>query len=277
MKEMLINARANKYAVGAFEFWSLDSAQVITQAAQKFGVPVILQNGDIEAAHAEGYDKLRRIAEIAAEQVDIPVALHLDHAASIGQVREAIDAGYTSVMMDASHCSYEENVELTNIVIEMARPLGISVESELGILAGEEGGRSKSEAEALQTKPEEAVRFVADTGIDALAIAIGTVHGKYTFKPKINIQRLKEIAAVVSIPLVLHGGSDTPEDKIREAVANGIAKVNVCTDFVTAFGREYIRVQAQEGFKYNVPNLFTSAKKAGYELVISKLAIFNNK
>jgi fructose/tagatose bisphosphate aldolase len=99
MKQMLINARANKYAVGAFEFWSLDSAQVITQAAQKFGVPVILQNGDIEAAHAEGYDKLRRIAEIAAEQVDIPVALHLDHAASIEQVREAIDAGYKSVMM----------------------------------------------------------------------------------------------------------------------------------------------------------------------------------
>lgn len=274
MKEMLRDAQRRKYAVGAFEFWSLDSAQVIIHAASKFNVPVILQNGDIEKDHAESYYNMRRLAELAAEGANIPIALHLDHASSVEQCREAIDAGYKSVMIDASHEPYEVNVALTREVIAIAHPLGITVEAELGILGGVEGGGDRLSAIALQTKPEEAARFAADTGVDALAVAIGTAHGKYTVKPEINIALLKQIRAATQVPLVLHGGSDTPEDKICKAIAGGIVKVNVCTDFITAFGKKYLEVQAKPNFKYNAPNLFTAAKTAGYELVSEKLSIF---
>ena len=277
MRKMLEEASAAGYAVGAFEFWSLDSAQAVTRAAQKFGVPVILQNGDFEANHARGYDKMRKLAEMAAADVDIPVALHLDHAESIETVRTAIEAGYTSVMMDASSHPYAKNVEMTRRVVEMAKSLGISVESELGVLAGTEGNRSILEEESLQTDPDEAARFVLDTGIDALAVAIGTAHGFYTRTPVINIERLKRIRKAVPVPLVLHGGSGTPEDKIREAVANGIAKVNICTEFIAAIAKGYTCAQARPGFKYNVPNFFTTGAEAGYELVCQKLLLFGAK
>jgi len=274
MKDILVPARAGGYALGAFEFWSLDSAQAVTQAAQKLGVPVILQNGQIEADHAQGYDKMRKLAEIAASQVDIPVALHLDHAETFEQVRQAVEAGYTSVMIDASAEPFEENVEITRRVVELAHPLGISVESELGVLAGMEAGMSRTEAEARQTDPDEAAAFVTATGIDCLAVAIGTAHGKYNYPPEINIPRLKKIAEKVSIPLVLHGGSDTPDEKVSEACRNGIAKVNVCTDFVASFGLAYTALQNEPGFKYNVPNLFTRAQAAAQELVLRKLKVF---
>jgi len=277
MRKMLEEASTAGYAVGAFEFWSLDSAQAVTRAAQKFGVPVILQNGDFEANHARGYDKMRKLAEMAAADVDIPVALHLDHAESIETVKTAIEAGYTSVMMDASGHPYAKNVEMTCRVVEMAKTLGISVESELGVLAGAEGNRSILEEESLQTDPDEAARFVLDTDIDALAVAIGTAHGFYTRTPVINIERLKRIRKAVSVPLVLHGGSGTPEDKIREAVANGIAKVNICTEFIAAIAKGYIDAQARPSFKYNVPNFFTAGAEAGYELVCQKLLLFGAK
>ncbi|MFA5818284.1 MAG: class II fructose-bisphosphate aldolase [Bacteroidales bacterium] len=278
MNQLLINARANGYAVGAFEFWSLDSAQAITQAAQKLNMPVILQAGQVEAEHAGGYDKMYKIASSAACDVDIPVALHLDHGVSIEQVKQAIEAGFTSVMIDASHCTFEENVEQTCRVVELARHLGITVESELGVLAGTEGNFSHNESEALQTKPKEAIRFIKETGIDALAVAIGTAHGFYKFKPEINIKRLKEIAEVVKEPLVLHGGSGTPEDKIVEAIESGIAKVNICTEFIAAFGKSYKESQNSKGFRYNVPDFFTKAKQKGYELAFEKIKLFaNNK
>ena len=277
IKEILLDAQRRHYAVGAFEFWSLDSAQAIVHAAEKFGVPVILQDGDIEMFHAESYYNMRRLAELASERASVPVALHLDHASSVEQCREAIDAGYTSVMIDASHEPYEVNVSRTLEVIALARPRGISVEAELGVLAGLEGGISRAESEALQTTPEEAAHFAKDTGVDALAVAIGTAHGKYTVRPEINIARLKLIRAATDVPLVLHGGSDTPEDKIREAIINGITKVNVCTDFITAFGHKYTEVQEKPGFKYNVPNLFAPAKAAGHELICSKLSVFTGK
>jgi ketose-bisphosphate aldolase len=276
MKPLLINARGSGYALGAFTFWSLDSAQAITLAAQKLDMPVILQGGQIEAEHAGGYDKMYMIASSVAGDIDIPIALNLDHAGSFEQVKQAIEAGFTSVMIDASQCSFEENVEQTCRVVELAHRFGITVESELGILAGTEGKLSVNESEALQTKPEDALRFIKETKIDALAVAIGTAHGFYKFKPEINIKRLKEIAMVVKEPLVLHGGSGTPEDKVVEAIECGIAKVNICTEFVAAFGKSFMETQNSEGFKYSVPNLFTKAKQSGYELVLEKIKLFAN-
>ena len=276
MKQMLIDARDGGYAIGAFEFWSLDSARAVTQAAQALRVPVILQIGKYEVEYLNNYKNAAHIARICADDADIPVALHLDHGESIEQVKYAIDAGFSSVMIDSSGSPYDENVETTRKVVELAKPYAITVEAELGVLAGTEGAMSRSEAEATQTTPEEAARFVADTNVDILAVAIGTAHGFYNYVPEINIERLKKIAAVVSLPIVLHGGSGTPDSAVRQAIDNGVAKINICTEFIAAFGKAYVNSQASDGFKYNVPNLFGCAEKAGYDLAYKKMEWFLN-
>ncbi|MBQ3066218.1 MAG: class II fructose-bisphosphate aldolase [Clostridia bacterium] len=277
MKEILVPARQNKYGVGAFEFWSLDSAQAVVEAAAEQNMPVILQAGKLECDFAGGIKNLSRIAKMVADEASIPVALHLDHAEEYDFILSAIDAGFTSVMIDASAKPYEENVALTQKVVAAAKPAGITVEAELGRLVGNEGNISVDSREAAQTDPADAKRFVEETGIDALAVAIGTVHGFYQFEPKINIERLKAIADVVSIPLVLHGGSGTPDYKVQEAIENGIAKVNICTEFVAAFGKQYTSTQSAEGFKYSIPSLFGPSKEAGKALAASKIKLFSLK
>ena len=273
MKHMLETARADGYALGAFEFWSLDSAQAVIEAAEEVGVPVILQAGPLELAHG-GVDELARIGRSVAEGAGIDVALHLDHGDTFDMARACVEAGFSSVMIDASHVSYEENVDITCRVVEIAAPRGVSVESELGKLAGSEAGKSLSEEEAAQTDPDEAVRFVEETGIDALAVAIGTAHGLYKLKPRLNLKRLDQIARKVEIPLVLHGGSDTPADQVRQAIALGISKVNICTEFIAAFGKAYVDAQLADGFKYNVPSLFGAGKSASRALAESKIRFF---
>ena len=276
MKPMLEAARAGGYAVGAFEFWSLDSAQAVVEAAESLGVPVILQVGTFEIGYA-GLTALTRIARGVADQAAAEVALHLDHGDTLELARATIDAGFTSVMIDASHLPYAENVELTRKVVEIASPHGVSVESELGRLAGTESAASVSEEEAAQTDPQKAERFVRETGIDALAVAIGTAHGFYAYVPRLNLDRLARIAGRVPIPLVLHGGSGTPDDQVRRAIALGISKVNICTEFVAAFGRAYTNAQQQLGFRYSVPSLFAAGKAAAKDLALSKLRLLSGQ
>ena len=175
-------------------------------------------------------------------------------------------------MIDASAKPFEENIALTRSVVEMAAKYGASTEAELGTLSGNEG---LIEGMDLQTNPEQAREFVKRTGVDCLAVAIGTAHGFYTETPKINIERLKEIAKIVDIPLVLHGGSGTPEDKVQEAVRNGIAKVNICTELIAAFGKRMSAAQTEDGFKYNVWALFREGMMAGEALVEKKMRLFN--
>jgi len=277
MKEILVPARAAGYAVGAFEFWSLDSAQAVAESAAELGLSAILQAGLIECEFAGGIKNLYRLAKIVADEFPVKVALHLDHAESYDFVLSALDAGFTSVMIDASALPFEQNAALTRRVVEAARPYGATVEAELGRLAGSEAALSVSDEEAAQTDPDEAALFVAETGVDALAVAIGTAHGFYKFPPRINIERLKQIAAKVAIPLVLHGGSGTPDDKVAEAVACGIAKVNICTEFVAAFGKQYTATQEQPGFKYSIPSLFGPSKQAGKALATAKMRLFGRK
>ena len=278
LRKMLEEASTAGYAVGAFEFWSLDSAQAVTRAAQKFGVPVILQNGDFEANHARGYDKMRKLAEMAAADVDIPVALHLDHAESIETVKTAIEAGYTSVMMDASGHPYAKNVEMTRRVVEMARPLGISVESELGVLAGAEGNRSILEEESLQNRSGRgrALRFRHRHrragrrhwyGARILYAHARHQHRASEAHPQ---DRLRAACAARRVP-------ERPRTRSARAVANGIAKVNICTEFIAAIAKGYAGAQARPCFKYNVPNFFTAGAEAGYELVCQKLLLFGAK
>ena len=275
MNEILVPARKNGYAVGAFEFWSLDSAQAVAEAAREQGMPVILQAGGIECEYAGGVKNLYKIAKMAADENDIPIALHIDHAEEYDFIISAIDAGFTSVMIDASALPFEDNVKITKKVVQAAKSVGVTVEAELGRLAGSEGNINASE-QAL-TDPDEAARFVEETGIDALAVAIGTAHGFYTFTPEIRIDRLKAIADKVSIPLVLHGGSGTPEDKVAESIKYGIAKVNICTEFLAAYGKASIAAQQIDGFKYSVPNLFNPSKTAAKALAASKIKLFSRK
>ena len=276
MKELLVEARAGKYAVTAFEFWSLDSAQAIVEAAEIAGMPVILQAGPLEINFA-GIENLAKVAGMTAGRSPLKFALHLDHGDSFDMAEAAVNSGFTSIMIDASLLPYRENLELTKRVVALASPHGISVESELGKLSGSEAGKTVSEEEAAQTDPDEAEMFAAETGIDALAVAIGTGHGFYKFKPKLNLKLLKKINEKVTIPLVLHGGSDTPNDQILRAIDLGIAKVNICTEFVAAFGKDYITQQAKPDFKYNVTNLFESGKRAGRELALAKIRLFGKK
>jgi len=272
MNRMLSKARQNRYAVGAFEFWSLDSAFAVTEAANHLRTDVILQVGHYERDYLGGYPNARKVAEMAAERFDFDVALHLDHAESYDEIQRALDGGFTSVMIDGSALPFGENVRLTKRVVELARRYGASAEAELGRLVGNEGGVS-SESDA-QTDPLEARRFVEETGVDALAVAIGTAHGFYKRTPKINIERLREIARLVDIPLVLHGGSGTPEDKVAESILYGIAKVNICTEFIDAYKQGYVSAAAVDGFSCNVPGLFGKGQESAEALVVGKLRLF---
>jgi len=272
MKDMLVRARAGRYAVGAFEFWSLDSAFAVVDIAAAMNSDIILQVGDLERDYMGGYKNARKIAEMAAERSPLGVALHVDHAPTYDEVLRGLDGGFTSVMIDGSALPLAENIRLTQRVVEAARTYGASVEAELGKLAGNEG--HVSNAEALHTNAAEAEQFVAETGVDALAVAIGTAHGFYKVAPKIHIERLREIAALVSLPLVLHGGSGTPEDKVAESILHGVSKINICTEFIAAFGKGYVEAQASPGFKCNAPGLFGIGQSHAKELVKKKLQLF---
>ncbi|MCL2665752.1 MAG: class II fructose-bisphosphate aldolase [Defluviitaleaceae bacterium] len=271
LKTLLDEAKEKFYAVGAFEFWSLDSVRAILEAAEELDMPVILQASAVELNYM-GWKNVERAVGYTADKSAARVALHLDHSMEIKWVKLAIESGFTGVMIDASHHEYKENADITREVVSLAKPYGVSVESELGRMAGLEGAVSVEEAEAFQTDPDDAARFAAETGIDALAVAVGTVHGFYKTTPKINVARIKAISEKADIPLVLHGGSGTPDDKVRDAIQAGICKVNVCTEFMDAFKKAY-----QKSDKPSVAGLFKPGYLAGKEVIINKIKLFGNK
>ncbi len=236
MKEALKIADERGIALGAFEFWSFEVARAVVEAAQELDVPVILQCGMLEIGRMGGMEETVQTAYMASKDAAVPVVLHLDHATTYEDCNRAINAGFSSVMIDASALPYEENVALTRKVARRAHPFGVTVEGELGRLVGEEGDIIVKGPEAAQTDPEEARKFVLETQVDALAVSIGTAHGQYTFEPKLNIERLRNIRKAVDRPIVLHGGSGTPMEQVQEAIRQGIRKVNICTDIQVAMG-----------------------------------------
>lgn len=275
MKPILEEAKKRGYAAGAFTFCSLDSAYAIINAANSAKMPVILQAGPLECDYAGIYE-LAGIAKFAAKRAIVPVALNLDHGDTADRAEQAIDAGFTSVMIDASKCVYGENVRITKEVVKMAALSGVSVEAELGKIGGAEGLIDLEDSGASQTDPDEAADFANRTKIDALAVAIGTAHGFYKSAPLLNIERLKKIACKTCVPLVLHGGSGTPDSQVREAIGAGITKVNICTEFLAAMGKAFAECQKAENFRYNYPALFEPAKDAGKALAYEKIKFFAN-
>jgi fructose-bisphosphate aldolase class II len=273
MHEILLPARAGGYAVGAFEVWDLASVQAVIRAAEELRQPVILQLGPYEINYA-GLVDLSHIALDHAQRATVPVAVHLDHGDSFERVMGCIHEGFTSVMLDLSHLSYEQNVKGTQEVVRVAHACGVTVEGELGRIGGEEAGINVTDDDQHLTRPKQAVQYVRETGVDAFAVAIGNAHGFYKGKPNIRLGLLKEIAANVKIPLVLHGGTGIPEDIIRQSIALGIAKINICTEFVAAFADAFVQQRQSKDFRYNVPGVFARPRDSALELVRNKIRLF---
>lgn len=273
MKEILKLAEERQVAYGAFVTVSYDSALAAIEAGSELNIPVIFITGMDCVALMGGLEGTVETVKRAAANSTVPIALHLDHSKSFEECTAAINAGYSSVMLDGSSLPFEENIALTKKVVDFAHPLGITVEGELGKLVGEEGDLVVKGPEAAQTDPAEAREFVERTGVDCLAVSIGTQHGHYIAAPKLNIERLKAIHAVVDVPLVLHGGSGTPAEQVQESIRNGIRKINVATDVLTAMIDQYVAVTKEPGFKYNT-TVYPKVKDAMKELIKGKMKQF---
>ena len=228
LKDLLSSARESHYAVPGFDCVSDVYIRAVLDTAQAEMSPVIIMALERDLA-GRGINYIAGLVHAVAPSYDIPIALHLDHATNMEIVRRAIDHGFSSVMYDGSALPFDENAEVSARTVELAKPHGISVEAELGCLTGFDVEGNPAGEEAL-TQPDDVVRFVEATGVDALAISFGTAHGVYAATPELDIALLKEINAVSSVPLVMHGGSGTPDTQVREAILNGITKFNVYAD-----------------------------------------------
>lgn len=234
-KELLLDAQKNGYAVGAFNVENMEMVQAVVAAAEEMHAPVILQTTPSTVKYAD-LAYFYANAKVAAERATIPVVMHLDHGNSFELAMRAYRTGYTSIMIDGSHETYEENVRISKAVADACRPGGVSVEAELGKVGGKEDDLDGGEGDPY-TDPNQAADFVAQTGIDSLAVAIGTAHGVYKGEPKLDLDRLSELRQAVEIPLVLHGTSGVPDETVRECVKRGICKVNYATDLRIAFSK----------------------------------------
>ena len=260
-KKLLKDAQKGGYAVGAFNAENMEMVQAVVAAAEAKRSPVIIQTTPGTLKYADT-DMFAAMAQAAAENAEVPVVMHLDHGDSFDTAMKAFRSGYTSIMIDGSHSPFEENIALSSSVADVCRPVGVNVEAELGKVGGKEDDLDGGEGAGL-TVPSEAKEFVDRTGIDSLAVAIGTAHGIYKGEPHVDVERLKEIREVVDIPLVLHGTSGVPDDTVRECIAAGICKVNYATDLRIAFSNGVKKVLAED------PDIFDPKKygKAGRDEV----------
>jgi fructose-bisphosphate aldolase class II len=275
-KELMQKAHEGKYAVGAFNINNMEIVQAIIEGAEEMNAPVILQTSEGAIKYA-GIEYLSVMARLAAEKASVPVVLHLDHGTSYDTIIKCIRHGWTSVMIDGSHHPLDENIAVTREIIKVAHAAGVSVEAELGRLGGIEDNISVDEKDARLTSPSEAKIFAEETGVDSLAIAIGTAHGKYKGVPKLDFERLEEIKNVVNIPLVLHGASGVPEDAIIKARTLGINKINIDTDIRVAFTEGVKSVIVNKPEEFDPRKVCGPAKKLMKEVVMNKIELFGSK
>lgn len=232
LNDVLPRAKEKKYAVGLFNTVNLEMAKGVLAAAAELGSPVIIGTAEVLLPYAS-LKELSSFLIPMAKEAPVPVVLHFDHGLTLEKVREAMDLGFTSVMYDCSTLDFEGNCRAVAELTKEAHARGVTVEAELGHVGANAGGGDDS----IYTQPEEALRFFEQTGVDALAVAIGTAHGAYKSTPKLDIARLKEIAETVNVPLVLHGGSGLSDQDFKNCIENGISKVNIFTDINCAAAR----------------------------------------
>ena len=276
MKEMLIKAKAEGYAVGQFNLNNLEFTQAILQAAQAENSPVILGVSEGAARYMSGFKTVVKMVEGLMEdlKVTVPVAIHLDHGSSFEKCKEAIDAGFTSVMIDASHHSFEENIEITSKVVDYAHSKGVSVEAELGTVGGQEDDVIAEGV--IYADPKECEELVKRTGIDCLAPALGSVHGPYKGEPNLGFKEMEEIGKATGMPLVLHGGTGIPTKDIQRSVSLGTAKINVNTENQIASAKAVREVLAAKPNEYDPRKYLGPARDAIKETVSGKMREFGS-
>lgn len=273
MKEMLIKARKEHYAVGQFNINNLEWTQAILDEAQALNAPVILGVSEGAGKYMGGWTVVSAMvkAYIEAKNITVPVALHLDHGTSFEVCKAAIDAGFTSVMIDASHYPFEENIEMTKKVVEYAHARGVSVEAELGKVGGQE---DNIVAESMYADPEECKILVEKTGIDCLAPALGSVHGPYHGEPKLGFKEMAYINELLNMPLVLHGGSGIPDEQLRKAIDRGTAKINVNTESQQAWTAIVRKVLSEDSKVYDPRKIIGPGKEGIKAVVRAKCEVF---
>lgn len=250
-KKILLDAQKGKYAVGAFNVENMEMVMAVVAAAKELRAPVIMQTTPSTVKYASlkyFYENVK----VAAGEADIPVAIHLDHGDSFELAMQALRIGYTSIMIDGSHDSYDDNISVSKAVVDACKPSDIPVEAELGKVGGKEDDLDGGSGGF--TDPMEAAEFVRKTGVSSLAVAIGTAHGLYLGEPKIDLERLTQIHRLVDIPLVLHGASGLTDDIIKECIKRGICKVNFATELRIAFSNGVKKVLSES------PNTFDPKK-----------------
>lgn len=274
MVALLDDALKQRYAVGAFNVYNYETILGVLRAAEEERAPLIIAFGERYLENMD-FESVAAIAESLARAFSTPIALHLDHCKSVEHIVQAIRAGFTSVMFDGSLLPFKENVSMTREIVRIAHAVGVSVEAELGVIAL--GDHSNEEgAEQIYTDPSQAREFVDGSGVDALAVSIGTVHGLYKGEPKIDIATLEEIRRAVNIPLVLHGGSGTPECVLSECIRNGICKINVNTEISTNVV-DQLRALLATGKEYHLSQL--SLATVGFVMQVARkyMRIFKGK
>jgi fructose-bisphosphate aldolase, class II len=276
MTEMLNKAKLGHYAVGQFNINNLEFTQAILQAAEEEKSPVILGVSEGAGRYMTGFKTIVKMVEGLMEdlKVSVPVAIHLDHGSSFDKCKEAVDAGFTSVMIDASHHPFEENIEITKKVVDYAHAKGISVEAELGTVGGQEDdviGES-----IIYADPQECVRLVKETGIDCLAPALGSVHGPYKGEPNLGFKEMEEIGQLTGVPLVLHGGTGIPTKDIQKSISLGTAKINVNTENQIASAKKVREVLAADPDVYDPRKYLGPAREVIKQTVIGKIREFGS-
>ena len=270
-KEMLLNAQKGNYAVGAFNVENMEMVMAVMEAAEELKSPVIMQTTPSTVKYA-GLDFFLANVKAAAERASVPVAMHLDHGSSFELAMQAYRTGYTSIMIDGSHESFEGNIAVSKAVADACAPSGIPVEAELGKVGGKEDDLDGGDDNPY-TDPNQAVEFVKRTGVNSLAVAIGTAHGVYKGEPKLDLDRLSEIRKVVDIPLVLHGTSGVPDETVTECVNRGICKVNYATDLRIAFTKGVKEVFGENPDVIDPKKYNAAGKKYVKEYVMSKMQV----
>lgn len=275
MKELLSIAKKNQFAVPAFNIGSLEILKAVIEGAEELNAPVILEIHPTEIEYLT--DAFAETVKRMAYEAKVPVVIHLDHGGTKADIIRAINCGFTSVMIDGSTLSYEENVELTKEVSEIAHSVNVSVEGEIGTIGNTglsfEGGTS----EIIYADPRQAEDFIQRTNVDTLAVAIGTAHGLYPkdFKPKLNLDILREINNITDIPLVLHGGSGNPDEEVAAAAKLGICKVNISSDVKSVFFNAVKKYMKENPDEYEPNQIFPSCILEAKKVIKHKLELLN--
>lgn len=271
MKTLLERARSNQQGIGAFSVGNMEMVKGAVQAAEELNTPIILQIAEVRLKHSP-LALMGPMMVQAAREAKVDIAVHLDHGLTIETVKKALNLGFTSVMFDSSTYPFEENIERTIQVVELAKQYGATVEAELGLVGGSEDGSCNHGIRC--TNPQDAKEFCERTGVDALAVAIGNAHGDYPVAPTLAFDVLQKIHENVDVPLVLHGGSGITDKDFQKAISLGIVKVNIATasfKYLTSEAEKYLMTDG----KHNYFDLNTAMVRGTYENIKHHIQVFN--